>query len=204
MFQELLPTRPATPPTAQPFTPSAKHLVRGSVDAGAPRQAGGPWRLGLVQLLNDALATQLVGMLRYKRHHFTAQGVSSSPVAEAFRVHADTGSAHADRLAHRIVQLGGQPDFAPESLGRRSHVAYDGSTHLQAMLRANLAAEHAVIEATTQLVALVREQDPTTRRLLEDILADATQHAHALQGGLADPAAPPRKLPAHVHNGETS
>lgn len=181
MLQMLSPVRPATQGAAIPFGLPVLDLW-----AAEPRLAGGPWRLGLVQLLNVALATALVGVLRYKRHYFSAQALLPSPIGNAFRVHAEAESAHADRLAHRIVQLGGQPDFAPESLSRRSHAGYDGSTELQHMIRANLAAERVAIEATTQLIALVREQDPTTRRLQEDIQADATRHAHALQGWLAD------------------
>ncbi|MDO9093751.1 MAG: DUF892 family protein [Rubrivivax sp.] len=165
---------------------AALERVRQSLEPDAPTTAAGPWRQGLIKLLNDALATELVCVLRYKRHHFTAHGLASPHIAAEFLVHATEEAMHADRLARRITQLGGEPDFSPDSLTRRSHAAYDESDTLEAMIRANLVAERVAIEAYTQLIALVRERDPTTRRLLEDILADESQHADELQGWLAD------------------
>ena len=143
------------------------------------------WRTALVGLLNDSLATELVCVLRYKRHHYTAHGLASPRIAEEFMVHALEETAHADRIAKRIVQLGGEPDFEPESLSRRSHAAYDASPDLKSMIRANLVAENVAVEAYGQLVALIGERDPTTRRLIEDILADEQKHADELQGWLA-------------------
>ena len=186
MTPDLSITRQPTHPGAPLLDLPALEAVRRSVDHSAPLQAGGPWQLGLVQLLNDALATELVCALRYKRHHFTAHGLASPHIAEEFLVHANEETVHADRLARRIVQLGGKPDFAPDTLSRRSHASYDESTQLKAMIRANLVAERVAIEAYTQLIALVREQDPTTRRLQADIRADETHHADELQGRLVD------------------
>ena len=114
-----------------------------SLDQGAVTPHYGPWRTDIVQLLNDALATELVCALRYKRHHFTAQGLASPKIAEEFLVHANEETEHADLLARRIVQLGGKPDFSPDSLTRRSHATYDDSEDLTAMIRANLIAERA-------------------------------------------------------------
>ncbi len=145
-----------------------------------------PSTLDVVQLLNDALATELVCVLRYKRHHFTAHGLASPHIAEEFLVHANEETAHADRLARRIAQLGGEPDFSPDSLLRRSHAAYDESRDLKQMIRANLIAERAAVESYTQLITLLRDQDPTTRRMLEDILADEQKHAEELQSWLND------------------
>ena len=142
------------------------------------------WRTALVGLLNDSLATELVCVLRYKRHHYTAHGLASPRIAEEFMVHALEETTHADRIAKRIVQLGGEPDFEPESLSRRSHAAYDASPDLKSMIRANLVAENVAVEAYGQLVALIGERDPTTRRLIEDILADEQKHADELQGWL--------------------
>ncbi len=144
------------------------------------------WRKGLVKLLNDALATELVCVMRYKRHHFTAHGLNSPHIAEEFAVHASEEMGHADRLARRIVQLGGEPDFSPETLLQRSHAAYDATLELAAMIRANLVAERVAVEGYSQMVRLVGDRDPTTRRLLEDILADEQKHADELQGWLAD------------------
>ena len=144
------------------------------------------WRKGVVKLLNDALATELVCVLRYKRHHFTAHGLASPSIAEEFAVHALEEMGHADRLARRIVQLGGEPDFCPETLLPRSHAGYDSTLELASMIRANLIAERVAVESYTQLVRLIGDRDPSTRRLLEDILADEQRHADELQGWLAD------------------
>ena len=140
----------------------------------------------IVELLNDALATELVCVLRYKRHHFTASGLASPKIAEEFLVHANEESGHADRLAQRIVQLGGAPDFSPDSLSQRSHAAYDDSSDLKAMIRSNLIAERVAIEAYSQIIALVGDKDPTTRRLLEDILSDEQEQADELSDWLTD------------------
>ena len=145
-----------------------------------------PWRKDLIALLNGALATELVCVLRYKRHHFTAAGLASAKIAEEFMVHANEESAHADRLAKRIVQLGGEPDFSPDTLTQRSHAAYDDSSNLKAMIKANLVAECVAIESYGQMVALIGDTDSTTRRLLEDILADEQAHAEELEGWLAE------------------
>ena len=101
-------------------------------------------------------------------------------------VHANEELAHADRLAKRIVQLGGVPDFAPASLSQRSHAAYDDSLHLKAMIKSNLVAEHVAIESYAQMVALIGDKDPTTRSLFEDILADEQAHAEELADWLGD------------------
>ncbi|MEJ1167704.1 ferritin-like domain-containing protein [Variovorax sp. CCNWLW235] len=155
-----------------------------SLDEGAVTPSYGPWRDDVVKLLNDALATELVCVLRYKRHYFTANGVSSPAIAEEFLVHANEESAHADRIAERIVQLGGEPDFAPTHLLERSHAGYDESTDLQAMVRANLVAERIAVETYRQMIALIGDKDPTTRRMLEDILSDEEEHADELKDWL--------------------
>ena len=164
----------------------ALDAARQGIDQGAVMPGFAPWRAGIIALLNDSLATELVCVLRYKRHHFTAQGLASPKIADEFLVHANEEAAHADRIAQRIVQLGGDPDFSPDSLTARSHAAYDDSEDLKAMIRANLVAERVAIEAYSQMVALVGDKDPTTRRLLEDILADEQQHAEELRDWLAD------------------
>ena len=143
-----------------------------SLDEGAVTPGYGLWRDDIVKLLNDALATELVCVLRYKRHYFTIEGVESSKIAEEFLVHANEESAHADRIAERIAQLGGEPDFNPSRFLSRSHASYDESKDLQSMVRANLVAERIAVEAYRQMIVLIGDKDPTTRRMLEDILAD--------------------------------
>ena len=165
---------------------SALDAARHSLDQGAVTPSAGPWHAEIIQLLNDSLATELVCVLRYKRHHFTAQGLASPKIAEEFLVHANEEMAHADRLAQRIVQLGGEPDFSPDSLTKRSHASYDDSTDLKAMIRANLVSERVAIEAYSQMVNLIGDKDSTTRRLLEDILSDEQEHAEELRDWLAD------------------
>ena len=155
-----------------------------SLDEGAMVPSFGPWRDDIVKLLNDALATELVCILRYKRHHFTAKGVESPSIAAEFLVHANEETAHADLIAERIVQLGGEPDFAPQTLLERSHADYDDSTDLQDMIRANLRAERVAIEAYTQMIDLIDDKDPTTRRMLVGILAQEQEHAEELSDWL--------------------
>ncbi len=164
----------------------ALDAARRSLKQGAVTPGFGPWRTSIIALLNDSLATELVCVLRYKRHHFTAQGLASPKIADEFLVHANEESAHADRIARRIVQLGGKPDFSPDTLTSRSHAAYDESVDLKDMIRANLVAERVAIEAYSQMVVMVGDKDPTTRRLLEDILGDEQQHADELSDWLAD------------------
>ncbi len=160
---------------------AAKH----GLDQGAVTPHYGPWRDDIVRLLNDSLATELVCVLRYKRHHFTAQGLASAKIAEEFLVHANEEATHADWLAKRIVQLGGVPDFSPDSLTQRSHAAYDESDDLTAMITANLVAERIAIEAYSQMIELIGDKDSTTRRLIESILSAEQSHAEELRDWLA-------------------
>jgi bacterioferritin len=163
---------------------TAIDAAKRNLDGGAVTPHYGPWRKDIIQLLNDSLATELVCVLRYKRHHFTANGLASAKIAEEFAVHASEEATHADRLARRIVQLGGEPDFSPDSLTRRSHASYDESTDLKAMIKANLIAERVAIEAYSQLITLIGDKDSTTRRLLEDILSEEQGHADELKDWL--------------------
>ena len=151
--------------------------ARTQLDDGAVTPSIGPWSEQIVALLNDALATELVCILRYKRHHFTARGMASPAIAAEFMVHAVEETGHADKLAERIVQLGGEPDFNPVTLLERSHADYDTSSALRDMIRANLVAERVAVEAYRQMIGLIGDKDPTTRRMLETILADEEEHA---------------------------
>ena len=163
----------------------ALSAAKRSLDQGAITPSYGPWRDDIVALLNDSLATELVCVLRYKRHHFTASGMHSAKIAEEFLVHANEEMAHADRIAQRIVQLGGEPDFSPGSLLKRSHADYNEALDLNAMIKANLIAERIAIEAYTQMIALIGDKDPTTKRLIEDILSDEQEHADELKDWLS-------------------
>jgi bacterioferritin len=162
----------------------ALEAAKRSIEKGAVTPSYGPWREDIIKLLNDALATEIVCILRYKRHHFTAKGLASPKIAEEFLVHANEETAHGDLLAERIVQLGGEPDFSPATLIERSHADYDGSLDLQAMIRANLVAERVAIEAYGQMIHLIGDKDSTTRRILESILAQEQEHADELSDWL--------------------
>ena len=166
-------------------------LDQGALDAakqhiedGAVTPSYGPWRDDIVKLLNDSLATELVCILRYKRHHYTAKGLASPAIAEEFLVHAHEETEHADMLAERIVQLGGEPDFSPATLLERSHADYDESKDLKSMIRANLVAERVAIEAYSQMVKLIGDKDSTTRRIVEHILSQEQEHAEELSDWL--------------------
>jgi bacterioferritin len=135
----------------------------------------------LVKLLNDSLATELVCVLRYRRHHFTVDGVTSPKIKEEFLVHANEEQAHADRIAERIVQLGGEPDFNPSSLMKRSHADYDDSASLASMVKSNLIAERVAIETYRQMITLIGDKDPTTKLMLTEILGDEEEHADELK-----------------------
>ena len=167
------------------LNPGGLNAAKRSLDQGAVTPSYGPWRDDIVALLNDSLATELVCVLRYKRHYFTASGMHSAKIAEEFLVHANEEMAHADRIAQRIVQLGGEPDFSPESLSKRSHADYNASLDLKAMIKASLIAERVAIEAYTQMIALIGDKDPTTRRMVEDILAMEQEHADELKDWLS-------------------
>jgi bacterioferritin len=169
--------------------PEHKHLqldeqalqrARQHLDEGPVTPSYGPWRDDVVRLLNDALATELVCVLRYKRHYFTAHGLASPRIAEEFLEHANQEAVHADRIAERIVQLGADPDFNPDSLTKRSHAEYDETKDLKSMLRANLVAERIAVEAYRQMIQLIGDKDPTTRRILEEVLAEEEEHADDL------------------------
>ncbi|MBP6505171.1 MAG: ferritin-like domain-containing protein [Rhodoferax sp.] len=158
--------------------------ARQNLTDGAMTPAYGPWQADIVKLLNGALATELTCVLRYRRHHFTADGVKSPKIAEEFLVHANAELAHADRIAERIVQLGGEPQFSPEGMLGRGHADYDEPKDLTGMIRSNLVAERVAVETYRQMIALIGDKDSTTRRMLEDILADEEEHADELKDWL--------------------
>ena len=148
----------------------------------------------VIGLLQAALATEWVCALRYKRHYYVARGIKARFAAAEFLEHAGEELAHADRIAERIVQLGGDPDLDPSGLAERSHAQYHAGTDLREMITENLIAERIAIESYREIVQFIGERDPTTRRLLEDILAAEEEHADDLVDLLdGDPvAAAPR------------
>ena len=134
----------------------------------------------VIKILNEALATEIVCVLRYKRHYFMAQGIHAEPVAQEFAQHATDEQGHADLIAVRIVQLGGEPNLNPEGLLTRSHSEYVEGGSLVEMIRENLVAERVAIQSYGEMVDYVKDDDPTTRRMLEGILAMEEEHADDL------------------------
>ena len=134
----------------------------------------------VVKMLNDALATEIVCVLRYKRHYFMAQGLSSDSVKEEFKQHAAEEQDHADRIAERIVQLGGEPDLNPANLAARAHSEYVEGTSLVDMIREDLVAERIAIESYREIVGYLDGKDPTSHRMMRDILAVEEEHAEDL------------------------
>lgn len=131
----------------------------------------------VIDLLNTALATELVCVLRYRQHHFAAKGLDSEPVAAEFLEHSGEEQDHADKLANRIYQLGGEAQMNPAKLLDRSHSEYVTSRDLTEMIRENLVAERVAIASYTEMINWVGSADPTTRRVLENILAKEEEHA---------------------------
>jgi bacterioferritin len=164
-----------------------RRLARQSVDDGAMTPDYALDKETVIRLLNDALATELVCALRYKRHYYVARGIKGRMVAEEFAEHAGQELEHADWLAERIMQLGGTPDFNPATLTGRSHAEYSEGTGLQQMVRENLIAERIAVESYRALAQFLGDADPTTRTLIEKILQVEEEHADELADLLEAP-----------------
>ena len=149
-----------------------QHVEEGAVTTGyaADKEA-------VIQLLNEALATELVCVLRYKRHYFMAKGIHSESVKPEFLAHAKEEMAHADRIAKRITELGGEPNFSPDGLSERSHAEYRPGDTLVSMIKEDLIAERIAIESYREFVAYLANNDPTTQRMVKEILAVEEEHA---------------------------
>ena len=152
-----------------------QHVGEGAVTAGYAAD-----RKAVLKLLNEALATEIVCVLRYRRHHFMAKGIHAKGIADEFLVHATEELGHADLLAERIVQLGGEPDFSPDSLVTRSHAEYVAGDSLLEMITEDLVAERIAIDSYRGFIQYLGPNDPTTRRMLETILAAEEEHADEL------------------------
>ena len=166
---------PALTPTAELRQRARQRVMEGAVTANydlEPKQ--------VIDMLQSALATELVCVLRYKRHYYVAKGIKARFAAAEFKEHADEEAAHADMIAERIVQLGGDPDLNPQGLLERSHAQYHEGKVLAEMITEDLVAERIAIESYREMVKFIGERDPTTRRMLEEILAVEEEHADDL------------------------
>jgi bacterioferritin len=149
-----------------------EHIEKGAITAGYRAD-----RNTVVKLLNDALATEIICVLRYRRHHFMASGMTAEPIAAEFLVHANEEQMHADMIATRVVQLGGAPNFDPKGLTTRAHSEYVEGATLVEMIKEDLIAERIAIDSYGEIVRYIGDSDPTTRRIMEEILAKEEEHA---------------------------
>jgi bacterioferritin len=171
-----------------PFLTDVKTLrerARQHIEQGAVTSSYGANASQVCDVLNDALATEIVCVLRYKRHYFMAQGIHSESVRAEFLAHANEEQAHADAIAERIVQLGGAPDLNPAGLATRSHAEYVEGTTLRDMIREDLVAERIAIDSYREIARWLHGKDSTTRKLMEEILAKEEEHAEDLSTLLA-------------------
>ena len=152
-----------------------KHIENGAVTEGYKAD-----RETVIKLLNEALATEIVCVLRYKRHYFMASGIHAEGVAAEFLQHANEEQGHADQIGARIVQLGGAPNLNPDGLTSRSHAEYVEGETLIDMIKEDLVAERIAIDSYREMINYLANDDPTTRRMLEEILAMEEEHADDL------------------------
>ena len=167
----------------QPFLTDIKtwrERARQHIENGAVTQGYSADRETVIKLLNEALATEIVCVLRYRRHYFMASGINAESVAAEFLQHSNEEQGHADQISQRIVQLQGEPNFNPEGLLTRSHAEYVEGTSLTDMIKEDLVAERIAIDSYREMVNYLGSDDPTTRRMMEDILAVEEEHADDL------------------------
>ena len=167
----------------QPFVTDIQSLrarARQHIEQGAVTHGYLADRETVIRLLNEALATEIICVLRYKRHYFMASGINAQSVAQEFLQHATEEQLHADQIAQRIVQLGGAPNFSPEGLSTRSHSEYVEGESLLDMIKEDLVAERIAIDSYREMIRYFGNDDPTTRRLMETILAVEEEHAEDL------------------------
>lgn len=167
----------------KPFLTDIKTLrkrARQHIEQGAVTEGYSADRKTVIKVLNESLATEIVCVLRYKRHYFMASGIHAESVAAEFLQHANEEQGHADQIAQRIVQLGGEPNFNPEGLLSRSHAEYVEGDTLLDMIKEDLVAERIAIDSYREIIRYLGNDDPTTRRMMEGILAMEEEHADDL------------------------
>jgi bacterioferritin len=167
----------------KPFLTDIKTLrerARQHIEQGAVTEGYSADRKTVIKILNESLATEIVCVLRYKRHYFMASGIHAESVAAEFLQHANEEQGHADQIAQRIVQLGGEPNFNPEGLLSRSHAEYVEGDTLLDMIKEDLVAERIAIDSYREIIQYLGNDDPTTRRMMEGILAMEEEHADDL------------------------
>ncbi len=153
-----------------------QHILNGAVTEGYRGD-----RETVIRLLNEALATEIVCVLRYRRHYFMASGIHAQAVAQEFLQHSNEEQGHADQIAERITQLGGAPDLNPAGLVTRSHAEYQEGGSLIEMIQEDLIAERIAIDSYGDIIRYIADADPTSRRLMESILAVEEEHAEDMK-----------------------
>jgi bacterioferritin len=191
---------PQAPPASQPPAPKSANAQEGHflsdvkelrrrarqhIENGAVTSSYKADRPTVVKVLNEALATEIVCILRYKRHYFMATGIHANAVAAEFQEHAADEQRHADRIAERITQLDGEPNFNPDGLTSRSHAQYVEGDSLVDMIREDLVAERIAIESYSEMIRFLGDGDITSRRMMEEILENEEEHADDLKDLLA-------------------
>ena len=174
-------TRPSAPGSFIADIEEIRRRARRHIENGAVTVNYKGDRKAVIQVLNEALATELVCVLRYKRHYYMASGIHSQAVSEEFLEHAQEEQEHADMIAERITQLDGDPDFNPETLPSRSHSQYIEGNSLVEMIREDLVAERIAIESYSEIIRYLGNNDPTSRRIMEEILAKEEEHAEDMK-----------------------
>jgi bacterioferritin len=172
---------------ASPFLTDVAQLrarARANIEDGPVTDAYGADLPRVIDVLQQVLATEIVCVLRYRQHHYAAQGMSAEPIAAEFLAHSVEEQGHADLLSARISQLGAAPDLDPSTLTSRSHAEYRTAGSLEEMVRENLVAERIAIASYTAIINWLGSGDPTTRRVLEEILAIEEEHADDLSSML--------------------
>jgi len=173
----------------QPFKTDLEAIAKRAREKmmdGAVTEAYQADRDQVISVLNEVLATEIVCILRYRNHYYCAKGINADPVAQEFLVHANEEQMHADWVSVRINQLGGVPNWSPEGLATRSHAKYVEGDSLQSMIQEDLVAERIAIETYSEIIRWLGNDDPTTRRMIEDILKAEEHHADDLAGMLEE------------------
>ncbi|MDB5806496.1 MAG: putative Bacterioferritin [Betaproteobacteria bacterium] len=163
-----------------------RERARQHIDEGAVTASYAADRETVLKLLNDSLATEIVCVLRYRRHYFMAKGLQAKSIADEFLAHSNEEQGHADQIADRIVQLGGEPNFSPDGILSRSHAEYIEGNSLVDMIKENLVAERVAIDSYREIVQYLGTKDSTTRRMMEGILAVEEEHADDMADLLVD------------------
>jgi bacterioferritin len=190
---------------SKPFISDIENIrkrAREHIDKGAITDGYKADRKTIVKILNEALATEIVCVMRYKYHYYMAKGIHSQSVKAEFLEHANEEQQHADRIAERITQLEGTPNFSPEGLLSRSHSDYAEGEDIVDMIKEDLIAERIAIDAYREIIDYIGEDDPTTRRMMEEIMAVEEEHAEDMSslleqlGKKGEPAKPAKERPS--------